>query len=162
MELVKINNQNVWEIVRLKVHDSQSDFVAPNDYSIIEAYATISSGYVALPFGLYEEGKPVGFVMVGYGTIGDEDEPQIAQNNYCIWRFMIDQKYQGRGLGKRAMKAVLEYIMTFPCGKAEYCWLSYEPDNQAARSLYRKAGFEETGEMDGDEIVAVKRIIAYE
>jgi len=42
--------------------------------------------------------------------------------------------------------------------KAEYCWLSYEPDNDVARQLYRSFGFEETGEMDGDEIVAVLKL----
>ena len=77
MKLVKIDNQNVWDIVKLKVREDQSSFVATNDYSIIEAYATISSGYVALPFGLYEEEQPVGFVMIGYGAIGDEVGPSI-------------------------------------------------------------------------------------
>lgn len=158
MELVKVNNRNVWEITKLKVNDSQTNFVAPNDYSIIEAYATISSGYVALPFGLYDDGKIVGFVMIGYGSIGDDDEPEIVRDNYCIWRFMIDHEYQGQGLGKKAMEAVLTYIKTYPCGKAEYCWLSYEPENKAAKSLYQCFGFEETGEMDGNEIIAILKL----
>lgn len=158
MELVKIDLTNVWKIVKLKVNEAQEDFVAPNHYSIIEAYATQASGYVALPFGLYEDGEPVGFVMIGYGTIGDDDEPEIVADNYCIWRFMIDEKYQGKGLGKKAMEAVMDYIMTFPCGKARYCWLSYEPENKAAAALYHRFGFEENGEMDGDEIVAVREL----
>ena len=158
MELVKINNKNVWNIVKLKVRDDQSNFVAANDYSIIEAYATVSSGYVALPFGLYEGETPVGFVMIGYGSIGDEEEPQIVNDSYCIWRFMIDERFQGRGLGRKAMEAVLSYIRTYPCGKADYCWLSYEPENKAAKSLYSKFGFAENGEMDGEEVIAVLKL----
>ena len=158
MKLVEINTRNVWDIIKLKVSDCQSDFVAPNDHSIIEAYATIASGYVALPFGLYDNERPVGFVMIGYGSIGDDDEPQIVNGNYCIWRFMIDQKYQGQGLGKKAMEAVLDYIGTAPCGQVEYCWLSYEPENKTAQSLYHQFGFEETGEMDGNEIIAVRKL----
>ena len=158
MELVKINNKNVWNIVKLKVRDDQSNFVAANDYSIIEAYATVSSGYVALPFGLYEGETPVGFVMIGYGSIGDEEEPQIVNDSYCIWRFMIDERFQGRGLGRKAMEAVLNYIRTYPCGKADYCWLSYEPENKAAKSLYSKFGFAENGEMDGEEVIAVLKL----
>ena len=65
MELVKIDTKNVWNIVKLKVRNDQINFVAANDYSIIEAYATVSSGYVALPFGLYEEETPVGFAENG-------------------------------------------------------------------------------------------------
>jgi len=155
MELVKITNKNVWDITKLKVHEDQTDYVASNGYSIIEAYATRESGYTALPFGLYEDGKPVGFVMIGYGSIGDEEEPIVAKDSYCLWRFMIDKDYQRKGLGKRAMEAVMKYINSFPCGKANYCWLSYEPENVVAKALYRKYGFEETGEMDGEEIVAV-------
>ena len=112
-------------------------------------------GYIALPFGLYEAGRPVGFLMIGYGTIGDADEPKVAQGNYSIWRLMIDARFQGQGLGKRAMEAALSYIRTWPCGKADCCWLSYDPDNTGARALYTRMGFRENGETDGDEIVAV-------
>ena len=54
-----------------------------------------------------------------------------------------------------AWAAALAYIRTFPCGRAKRCWLSYEPENAAARALYRSFGFRETGEMDGDEVIAV-------
>ena len=39
-------------------------------------------------------------------------------------------------------------------GKAERCWLSYEPENAAARTLYQSFGFRETGEMDGREVIS--------
>ena len=42
-----------------------------------------------------------------------------------------------------------------PCGRAERCRLSYAPENAAARALCRRFGFRETGEMDGDEVIAV-------
>lgn len=158
LELVKIDNKNVWKITKMMVSKNQEDFVASNEYSIIEAFAVRESGYVALPFGLYEGGVPVGFVMIGYGSIGDDEEPEMVNDSYCIWRFMIDKDYQGIGLGSKAMNAVMEYIRTFPCGKAKYCWLSYGPENVAAKSLYHKFGFEENGEMDGDEIVAILKL----
>ena len=41
------------------------------------------------------------------------------ENYYYIWRFMIDKKYQGQGFGKEALRLTLEYIKTFPAGKAE-------------------------------------------
>lgn len=42
-----------------------------------------------------------------------------------------------------------------PCGRTERCRLSYAPENAAARALCRRFGFRETGEMDGDEVIAV-------
>ena len=164
MELRKIDRTNIWKIVKLSVEKEQEDFVATNTESILEAYADFQAegrGFesrLPLPFGLYEEGVPVGFVMFGYGTIGDEDEPSVAENNYCLWRFMIDREYQHRGLGKKALAAALDYIRTFPCGSAEYCWLSYEPENKAAKALYNSFGFVENGETDGEEIVAVLKL----
>lgn len=159
MELKKVDLSNVWELTKLKVKDEQKNFVAPNNISIIEAYATIQSGHIALPFGLLVDGKYVGFVMLGYDTNGDEDEPEIVQHNYCIWRFMIDERYQGLGYGKKAMELVMNYIKTFPCGEAKYCWLSYEPENIDAKALYYKFGFKENGDMSGDEVVAICPIL---
>ncbi|MDF2985404.1 MAG: N-acetyltransferase [Eubacterium sp.] len=158
IELRKIDSENVWKVIKLSVDVNQKDFVATNTESIIEAFTTITSGGVALPFGIYNDGCLVGFVMFGYGSTGDEDEPQIAQNNYCIWRFMIDVKFQGQGIGKKALLSSLEYLKSMPCGEAEYCWLSYEPENIIAKKLYSSAGFLENGEMCGDEIVSVLKL----
>ena len=79
-------------------------------------------------------------------------------NNYSLWRLMIDKRYQKRGYGKEAIKQALDFIRTWSCGKAEYCSLSFEPENEVARELYRSFGFVEDGEMDGDEIVAVLKL----
>ena len=71
---------------------------------------------------------------------------------------MIDENFQNKGFGKEAVQLALDFIKTFPCGEAEYCWLSYEPENETARHLYRSFGFEETGEMDGEELIAVLKL----
>lgn len=155
MELKKITFENLWEVVRLSVRESQKSFVASNTVSLLEAYAALSSGCTALPFGLYENGQLVGFIMFGYGKMEDGEEPAVAEGSYCLWRLMIDERFQGRGLGRKAMEAALAYLKTFPCGKADCCWLSYEPENTAARALYRSMGFIENGEVCGGETVAV-------
>lgn len=155
IELRKVDSNNIWKIIKLSVNNNQMNFVATNTESILEAYTTITSDGVALPFGIYSGDTLVGFVMFGYGTTGDDDEPEIADGNYCVWRFMIDKAYQGQGLGKKALQASIEYVKSEPCGKAEYCWLSYEPENVVAKALYNSMGFLENGQMCGDEVVAV-------
>ena len=57
--------------------------------------------------------------------------------------------------GKEAIRLALDFIKTFPCGEARYCWLSYEPENSVARKLYQSFGFAETGEKDGNELIAI-------
>ena len=37
IHLEKINGENIWDILKLNVSDSQKNFVASNDISIIEA-----------------------------------------------------------------------------------------------------------------------------
>lgn len=157
MELRKVDLSNIDDILALSVAEEQRSFVASNPASILEAYATNASGFTALPFGIYTEDLLVGFVMFGYDRL-DEDDPSAADGNYCLWRFMIDQRFQGRGYGKAALRACVDYLKTFPCGPAEYCWLSYEPDNTRAAQLYRRFGFVENGEVCDGEFVAILKL----
>lgn len=160
VSLQHINGRNVWDILNLKVSEEQQDFVAGNDISLIEAYIAKAENGQIFPFGIYKNDLPIGFLMIGFGTDSSWDKaPAIAQNNYDLRRLMIDAKFQGRGYGKEALMLALEFIRTFPCGKAEFCWLSYEPENKAARNLYRTFGFVETGEKDGEEVIAVLKLV---
>lgn len=159
LKLEKVNGQNVWDILNLKVAENQRHFVSSNDRNIIEAYTAITGNGYAFPFGIYENDTPIGFLMIGYGTDDYwDDAPSVATDNYNLWRLMIDEQYQNKGYGREAVRLALEFINTFPCGKAEYCWLSYEPENDVARHLYQSFGFAETGEMDCNEIIAVLKL----
>ena len=159
LRLEKVTGKNVWSILKLSVSQEQESFVAPNDVSIIEAYTAITENGYAFPFGIYEDDIPVGFLMVGFDADDYwEDAPSIARGNYNLWRLMIDKNYQKKGYGKESVRLALEFIKTFPCGKADFCWLSYEPENEIASRLYHSFGFVETGEMDGDEIIAVLKL----
>ena len=58
---------------------------------------------------------------------------------------------QGRGIGRATMEEALD---RFTHDGATNVALSYSPENEVARHLYRSMGFVETGEMEDDEIVA--------
>ena len=163
IHLEKIDTKNLWDVIGLKVKKEQKEFVAPNDMSILEAYTAIGTACTAFPFAIFSDEKPVGFLMIGYNeaalyALCDEEPPEALKNTYSIWRLMIDKRYQNRGFGREAMRLALDFIRTWPCGKAELCELSYEPENEIARNLYRAFGFRETGDMDGDEIIAVLKL----
>ncbi|MCI8538348.1 MAG: GNAT family N-acetyltransferase [Oscillospiraceae bacterium] len=159
MRLEQVNGKNIWELVKLRVKEGQASFVATNTESILEAYVSITSGGTALPFGIYDGDVPVGFLMIGYDTDRSwKNPPPIATGNYNLWRLMIDQRFQGRGYGRQAVKLALEYIRTFPCGAGALCWLSYEPENQAAKKLYESCGFRATGELDMGELIMAQAL----
>ncbi len=159
IRLEKINAENVWEILELSVEDDQKRFVSNNTRSIIEAYTSITANGHAFPFGIYDDDKPVGFLMIGYGV--DDywtNAPEIAKDNYNIWRLMIDKSCQGKGYGREAIKLALKFVKTFPCGSAQYFWTSYVPGNDVAKKLYASFDFEETGDMDCDEIITALKL----
>lgn len=159
LKLERVNGKNVWDILKLTVADDQKRFVASNDVSIIEAYTAITANGHAFPFGIYENKTPVGFLMIGFDIDDDwDDAPLIATGNYNLWRLMIDKAHQGKGFGKASVQMALDFIRSFPCGRADYCWLSYEPENTIASRLYHSFGFVETGERDGEERIAVLKL----
>ena len=151
----EITNANIWKVCTLEPFEEQKDFVAENIQSLAEAYATRNEGGNALPLAVYNAETLVGFIMIGKGTVGNEKESELIKKNYSLWRLMIDKKYQGKGFGRQTLDAAMALIRTYPFGKSDKVWLSYEPENVRAREIYRKYGFVENGEMCGNEIIAV-------
>ena len=82
VRLVPISGENVRDILKLQVLESQRNFVAPNDMSLIEAYIALSHRGQAFPFGIYDGDVPVGFCMIGYGADDDwKDAPAEQKKN---------------------------------------------------------------------------------
>ena len=151
-EIRPVIKDNWRELIRLKVRDDQTHFVASNLYSIAEAqFGDEYEGHWDLyPFGIYDdEGSPVGFLM--YGINLDHPEQQAF-----IQRLMIDDKFQGKGYGRFGMQKVLEIFQAE--ARIQRVGISYEPENEAARKLYASLGFEETGKMIEGEVEAVLQL----
>ena len=163
MHLEKIDAKTLWDVVCLELEEEQKEFVPSNEISIAQAYTAIGTDCSVFPFGIYDDEENVGFLMIAFNlsTLYELEGgyiPEVLKNNYCLWRLMIDKDYQKRGYGREAVKLALEFIRTWPCGKAEYCALSSEPWNEAAKKLYASFGFVENGDVDGDEVVAVLKL----
>ncbi len=154
VSLRKITLDNRRELFRLEVAKEQQQYVASNLSSVASCYVLATNGGRPMPFAIYAEEQMVGFVMIVYGNTG-YDQPEMAENNYCILRLMIGQQYQGKGYGREAMTRIMEYIRTFPAGQARYCWIPYEADNIVAKKLYESFGFRDSGEVYNNEPITV-------
>lgn len=153
IDLKKIVHQNLYDIANLSVAEEQKRFVPSNTDSIMQAYVTITNHGVALPFGIYEDDTPVGFIMFGYTPKDSIELPEITRGNYCLSRFMIDQRYQNKGYGKAALEMGTTYIRQLAMGAAQYCWLCYQPENEVVVNLCRGIGFRDCGEkLNGKHI----------
>ena len=150
IELRDITKKNYFDVLNLEVQPSQRKFIASNSISLAEAYVYDKNGDFIAPLAVYDKEVLVGFVMIAYDRkIG------ISKGNYLLFRFMIDQHFQGLGYFKPTMDAVIDFVSSEPAGKATNLWLSYEPENKHARSCYLHYGFKETGQVIEDEIVAI-------
>ena len=159
VHLEELNKYNVWDVIELTVKKEQESFIAGNEWSLVHAYVGNKTEGAVYPFGIFDDDKAVGFLMIAYDygeVCNDPDAPEISDNNYFLWRLMIDGEEQGKGYGRKAVELALEFVKTFPHGKADYCWLCYDKNNEVARKLYLSMGFQEIGEQDDDINAAIK------
>ena len=150
-EIRPVTKDNWKELIRLKVREDQTDFVASNLYSIAEAqFGDDYEGHWDLhPFGIYDENMPVGFLMYAFNFEHPKQQAFIS-------RLMVDEKQQGKGYGRFGMEKMLEIFRTEE--RINVVGISYEPENETARKLYASLGFEETGERVGEEVLAVLQL----
>lgn len=140
LRLVEIDRYNYLSVLDLSVSPEQRDFVASNQYSLAQAYAQPE----CVPLALYAENRPVGFAMYCL----DEDDHQ-----YWIYRLMIDQRYQSVGYGRAAMHLLIDRIRGLSDDEHRLIYISFEPENVIAKSLYENLGFVPDGRVLYGEVV---------
>ena len=157
MEFRKITFDSFKECIKLTAGVNGDKFVAPNTISIAQAYLAIENNTCTpMPFEIYKDDVMVGFIMMSY--VREDQDEELDENIYEVWRFMIDENYQDKGYGKEALLKAIEYIKTKPEGPAASCFLSFVPGNEKAEGLYKKVGFVATGEEDHGEIIMKLKI----
>lgn len=132
MQFREIDKSNYWDCMALTVDDSQAGFVADNKQSLIEA--AYENGLYVL--GIYHEETMVGFILYDY----DDTFP-----GWSMSRFMIGKQFQGKGYGKQAVVAFLDYFKKKH--NADRLYISVSLDNAAARKMYSNIGFVEIKEV---------------
>lgn len=137
IHLKEITPEN-WRIP-LRVSPQQENYVANSMALLARAYAYRHLGSVA--YVIYEDELPVGMTLY-------YDCPPL--NVYDFSQFFIDERYQGKGYGKKAAQLIIERMKQE--GRFEKIVLCYVEGNEAARVLFESLGFKHTGDVDGDEI----------
>ena len=129
-----------WEaLIGLSVADAQRGFVASNTFTLAESYVYPE----CVPLGVFDGETPVGFCMY---ALDGEDEA------YWICRLMVDQSLQRKGYGREALRRMIRRIAELKPGKP-VIYISFEPENAAAKALYESEGFVPDGRMSEGEVV---------
>ncbi len=136
LSLEPITRSNWRSTLEVKTTPDQLLFVA--DYEPI-ALVILAKSYVNAdgkewrPLAIKETDNVVGVVAVAQHA------------NECeIFHLVIDQEFQGRGIGKASVKLLLDYIRREvpDCKKVS---LTVHPDNERARHIYQTSGFHDSG-----------------
>lgn len=157
IELINIDSQNWLQICMLSPSKEGRNFVASNSFSI--AQSVYENGWVVK--GIALDGQLIGFTM--YGPSSDYPTHPGA---YEICRLMIDEEFQGKGYGKRALAIIADELFTKY--EVDEVFLSTGPDNARGIHVYQSLGFFSTGEFineddefDAEEVFCLKRSTFY-
>ena len=136
--LKEINSENFWDVIELKVHEEQKEYVLENSISIAQAKVQPE----CIPMAIYDDEKLVGFLMYCI----DRDD-----GNYWIYRFMIDKNFQRKGYAKKAMELLLNEIKKDK--NHNKIVLDVKKESIAAVELYKGFGFKFNGKIFGTSYV---------
>lgn len=143
VRLVEITDDTFRTWTRLDVHRTQRRFVANVEESFVDAlFHGNRHGVPLLPVfrGIEADGEPVGFLM------WSEAEPRPY-----LWRFLVDRRHQGRGIGRRALELWVRAMRERGHTEAETSWVQARGGPEP---FYLDFGFVPTGEYDDGEVLA--------
>ena len=142
--LRQITSETVRAVTQLSVDESQRMFVASNAVSLAQALFAPEAWYRAIY---------VGEALAGFVMLEDQSllTPPPAKPKVGVWRFMIDAKFQRRGIGTAVILQIIEHVRFK--GVFSSLTLSYVPGPGCPEPFYLGLGFRHTGRIDEDEIV---------
>jgi diamine N-acetyltransferase len=152
VRVVPVTRDNWREALSLTVAPEQQRFVADHEPPALVALAKAyvrPGGRLWLPYLIYSDMTAIGMATI----VLEEANPSTV----WLYHFFLDSRYQGRGLGKAALQALLTTVAVDFNGVESVC-LTVHPENTRAQRLYRSAGFESTGrEIDGEPVYCLER-----
>lgn len=130
--------EHLHELSQFYLPDTQTPFSALPEESL--KYCREDSD--RHPIVILAEGIPVGFFVL---HIGKNIAPFTSDNKAILLRgFLVDQKYQGKGIAKNALQILPEFAKgIFP--NKDSIILAVDVMNVNAKRLYTKSGFQDTG-----------------
>jgi GNAT superfamily N-acetyltransferase len=140
IELREITDENREAILALHAGPGQGRFVSSVADSIEEAaeHPEGSPWYRAV----YADGEPVGFVMLSWDVT---PRPPEIIGPWFLWKLIVDEHHQGRGIGRAIVQHVVELIRAE--GASELL-TSHVIGEGGPDGFYERLGFVPTGAFD--------------
>ncbi|MBE5106652.1 GNAT family N-acetyltransferase [Bacillus thuringiensis] len=145
VQLKVVTRENWEDALKLQVKENQMKFVPSVAVSLAKVYIKPDGENVGyIPFAIYDGDLMVGFIMHAY--------IRETSDMYWINGFIIDQKQQGNGYGKAALKEIIHTIQN-RFKECKEIRLTVHKDNISAKKLYERYGFQPLGhDYDGEQV----------
>ena len=122
-----VTKQNIRRVLKLKAAPGQEG-LAPTVAHMVARGSYEDNAWFKV---VYADEEPVGFVKVWESN---PEEPDL-------WGIMVDEHYQGRGYGRKALELAIEVIKDRN-PRARWLCVGYLPENSDAQAFFKKCGFE--------------------
>lgn len=140
--LREVDDSNRDDIAQLEVSSGQLRYVDTAEMTLMEA-----AGYDPVPWlrAIYAGDEPVGLIMVA------ENHPESPWP-YYLWRLLVDERHQGKGYGREAMRRLIERLRERPDAQELISSVAVHDDpTDSPMPFYEALGFVCTGEFNEHE-----------
>lgn len=146
VRLVELTPDNLGAVAALRTFHSQRRFVAPMEQTFAQLVAP--GTYDGEPVRPWWRVVEADGVAAGFAVLV---EPTALHPDPYLWRFLVDHRFQGRGIGRRAIELIVDLLRARGHRALE---LSYISGPGSPAQFYERMGFVPTGEVSDGETLA--------
>lgn len=144
-----VEDSNKRAVLALRVAQKQTGFIE----TVAECLDEAEMDDRWHPAGIYADND----ILVGFVMYGSFKSRSTGETRVWLDRLLIDEKYQGKGLGKAATLAILARLFQeYGCDEV---YLSVYNTNKTAIHLYTEIGFAKNGQKDtkGEDVMVLSK-----
>lgn len=159
IELTNLTFDNYEQVLKLKPSKEQEKYVEDWESILAMAYIGACENLGGNLWVICADSIPVGRALTGCCIeVGPQEPEEVREYGYAnrIMGFFIDERYQHKGIGKAALKMLIEKICESDAGKKYPITIEVIDTNEVAKALYKEYGFYDSGVRYGEDLAYVR------
>ncbi|MFT4219937.1 MAG: GNAT family N-acetyltransferase [Microbacterium sp.] len=147
LRLVELSASTIVAVNNLSLKPGQEQFLAPVSYGIA---ATVVNPTTTWQRVVLDGDTVVGFVSANF-------DPELPDEHFrsILWRINVDADDQGRGVGRFAVKSLLDEARE---RGMDHVNVIYEAGSGGPEAFFERVGFTPVGETEYGEVIAEFRL----
>ncbi|KRA22113.1 acetyltransferase [Microbacterium sp. Root61] len=147
LRMEELSASTIVAVNNMSLKPGQEQYLAPVSYGI--------AATVVNPQTTWQRVVLDGDVVVGFVSANFDPEAPEEHFRSVLWRINVDADDQGRGVGRFAVKQLLEEARTRGVDRVVAI---YEAGEDGPEAFFRRVGFTPVGETEYGEVIAEIRL----